>query len=480
MQGKTIKNFFFLFGIMTIILSGINMWVIYTFGKINLLQIVWHIKTVQLIHGVDRNIFKYAVPVTILCCFLTVLWYFVLYKRQNIYIYIVSKNKLSFLSSVFKKDKYVYWLIFIICFGNICYSYKIFALGDIIKYRTESDFIMHNYSVPNVEGVSFEKKNNIIVISLESITTNLRFTKDDKTRYLPQLESLYSTYQHHKSLLTCTGTEWTLGALTAWFFGVPLKTPKGIRQNRYTAGNFLPNALSVFDVLKQNGYKSYMVIGTNSGFSGKNYLFNRGDTVIYDINYFREHNQITAQNTSAWGIFDFFMYDEAYKKYEELREKDEPFILFMESVDTHFPAGHAPEDKRKYNDIRDSWFNADDMLAAFIKRMEKYLDKDPVVILIIGDHYPMGEIGLINCEPCFNLFVGKNIPKIPESKLEQAINPMDIAPTILQAAGAKWNNDQFGLGISLFSEDKSFSETLSKKGLDDKLLYYSKFYDSFY
>ena len=56
---------------------------------------------------------------------------------------------------------------------------------------------------------------------------------------------------------------------------------------------------------------------------------------------------------------------------------------------------------------------------------------------------------------------------------------MDIAPTILQAAGAKWNNDRFGLGVSIFSEEESFSQKEGKENLDEKLLYYSKFYDSF-
>lgn len=57
---------------------------------------------------------------------------------------------------------------------------------------------------------------------------------------------------------------------------------------------------------------------------------------------------------------------------------------------------------------------------------------------------------------------------------------MDIAPTILQAAGAKWNNDRFGLGVSIFSEEESFSQKEGKENLDEKLLYYSKFYDSFF
>ncbi len=93
----------------------------------------------------------------------------------------------------------------------------------------------------------------------------------------------------------------------------------------------------------------------------------------------------------------------------------------------------------------------------------------------------MGEFSAVNARgTLFNLFAGRAMPEIPKSKLTQPVNPMDIAPTILQAAGAKWNNDRFGLGVSIFSEEESFSQKEGKENLDEKLLYYSKFYDSFF
>lgn len=69
------------------------------------------------------------------------------------------------------------------------------------------------------------------------------------------------------------GTTWTIGALTAWAFGIPLKLPYGVSGNGYKGSNFLPHAVGVFDIMEQNGYVSHFVLGSDCKFSGKNNLF---------------------------------------------------------------------------------------------------------------------------------------------------------------------------------------------------------------
>lgn len=365
---------------------------------------------------------------------------------------------------------------------NIYYKFSFYDLIHIktVEYKEENDFILQNYYVPEAEQVVFGKKNNLIIILLESAVKNRRYTEKDTSSYIPQLQKLDTIYQHHEKLINCYGTTWTIAALTAWSFGVPLKLPYGVNGNKYTVENFLPHAVSIWDIIKENGYDLYLYLGSNAHFSGINNLFKHGNFEIHDLNYYDEQKKITKENKSECGIYDFFIYDELYKKYVELREQNKPFVLFMQTLDTHVP-GYTPIEKQKYHDIRDSWFDADTMLYQFICNMEKFLDTDPVTILVFGDHAPMGEQAEINLgKPLYTLFVGKNVSQIPKSKLTQSVNPMDIAPTILQAAGARWNNDQFGLGISMFSSDKSFSEKEGFEALDEKLLYYSKFYDSFY
>lgn len=344
------------------------------------------------------------------------------------------------------------------------------------EYKEENDFFLHNYKVPDVRSVSFEKKNNLIIILLESFEKDLK-SDDGSISYIPRLKNLYSKYPHSENLINCHGTTWTIAALTSWFFGVPLKLPFGVDGNKYLTGSFLPHAVSVFDVMKQNGYSCYLYMGSNAKFSGIEFLFKRGDYKIFDVQYYKQHIKMNEQNKNDWGVYDFILYDELYKKYIELRSSDKPFVLFLQTLDTHSP-GYCPKDKRKFNDIRDSWVQADILLAEFIVKMEKFLETDNVNILIFGDH--SRKYSTKKTVPLFNLFLGKNMPKIPQHKLKELNNPMDIAPTVLQAAGAKWDNDQFGLGISLFSKEKSFSEKNGIDGLNEKILYESKFYDAFF
>ena len=56
--------------------------------------------------------------------------------------------------------------------------------------------------------------------------------------------------------------------------------------------------------------------------------------------------------------------------------------------------------------------------------------------------------------------------------------PLDIAPTLIQAAGAKWNNDQYGIGISFWSEDSSLAEKIGLTSLEKALIQQSNMYSN--
>lgn len=471
MAKNKLKAAVFLLGILCIFLLGIREWIVLTFGEIHILQILWHIEKAHSLTGFDPHIAWHFLLAMGCCAAVSAGWFWLFYKRRF--------WRSSKADSLFP--------VFVLCFFTYlcCNIYNTFSFAEWLKmqqteYTEENDFILQNYAVPQAKDIVFEKKNNLIVILLESFAVNLRASENDTTCYIPKVETFYPRCQHHGKMINCKGTTWTIGALTSWFFGLPLKLPYGVDKNKYLVGSFLPHAESVFDILHENGYAGYLFLGSSARFAGMNALFKRGDFTIYDVDYYNEQNKVNEENQSEWGVRDFFLYDELYKKYLKLREQDKPFVLFMQTIDTHFP-GYCAEEKRKYGDIRDSWLDADDMLYAYLKKMEPFIGTDPVTILIFGDHTPMGKTIAFNRKrPLFNLFMGRDVPQIPKSKLGETINPMDIAPTLLQAAGAKWNNDQFGLGISIFSEDKSFSETEGIYELDEKLLYYSKFYDKFF
>lgn len=482
MAKHSTKLMLFFSGTAVIFLSGLCCWFTRTFGKVHITQILWHIEKAGTIKGFDEIVIIDLIKWLCICSALCVCWFSAVYGSA-VFSRLCGRKAVNRTSA--KADAFL-WACVLLAGLFLGYdTFNTFSLYDLVKmksirYSEENDFILNNYQVPKRADVVFEKKNNLVIILMESFGTKLCVSEKEKTAYIPKLQSLYPKYQHHEALVSCHATTYTIGALTAWFFGVPLKLPLGIKKNTYGEDSFLPNARSVFDIMAENAYACYLFMGSTAEFAGTDSLFRRGNFTVYDKNYYSQSNKIDENNRSVWGVYDFFLYDELYEKYLELRENEEPFVLFLQTIDTHFP-GYCPKDKEKYGDIRDSWVQADRLLYDFMKKMERFLEADNVNILIFGDHLPMGEFSAVNARgTLFNLFAGRAMPEIPKSKLTQPVNPMDIAPTILQAAGAKWNNDRFGLGVSIFSEEESFSQKEGKENLDEKLLYYSKFYDSFF
>ena len=55
-----------------------------------------------------------------------------------------------------------------------------------------------------------------------------------------------------------------------------------------------------------------------------------------------------------------------------------------------------------------------------------------------------------------------------------------MAPTLLHAAGARWDSDQFGLGISLFSNQSTLLERYGPEEFNKILGSWSPLYSTFY
>lgn len=72
------------------------------------------------------------------------------------------------------------------------------------------------------------------------------------------------------------------------------------------------------------------------------------------------------------------------------------------------------------------------------------------------------------------------IPPMPLHKQLGKSSALDIAPTLLGLAGAKWQGDQFGLGVNLFSARPTLLEQYGEEKFKKILQEDSAFYESFY
>ena len=344
----------------------------------------------------------------------------------------------------------------------------------------DNRFIALNSDFSAATQVIFpDGKNNLVCILVESL-------EDSFESYIPNLNKLREQGISTHDMQAVHGTTWTIAAETAWHFGLPLKTPLGINRNRYiTKDGFLPNAISIFDILAQNGYKCVLVMGTDAIFGGAELLFSQhGNFEVRDKKYFlaRGHSLEQHQGTE-WGYSDKFVLEMAFAAYRELVAQASPFALFIATIDTHSPTGYAPPNEREFGDIRDAIRAADKNVSTFAHKILAVPEKrDRLALCVIGDHKYMGFPDFLKGTKerrLYNFFAG-NIPPVPAFKLTAPLSALDIAPTLLQMAGARWPSGKFGLGASLFSDNPSLLQSTGRKALDDALSDRSTFYEKFY
>lgn len=351
------------------------------------------------------------------------------------------------------------------------------------------DFIADNYvAPPEYDAITFPYgKNNLVCVLAESME-NTFGSKYQQKSYITQLEKLRSDNQGNDNFVEVHGAGWTIGAETAWFFGLPIKLPVGVHENGLkTSADFLPGAVSIFDILHMHGYKCVMISGADKRFAGTDKLFaGHGNFEIYDRAYLSEHGYSLAKHGGIpeWGYNDTFVLNFALETYKTLLESGEPFVLFIKTVDTHFPDGYCPEGEKKYGDIRDAIGYLDREIASFAQKISSIkTGENKLALCVIGDHYYMGKARFLEGlgeRRIYNMFFSKNIPDISANKLSAPVCAMDIAPTLLQMAGARWNNDKFGLGTSLFSRESGIVEKFGLEKLNQGLARPSRFYSKLY
>lgn len=467
---KITSSLFFILSIA--ILVGI-IWIKKTFGDISYEQFVWHIQNIDTLTAIDPDCFIRGKKFIALLLALFLGTIFIITFGDKI------------LYNLYKIDYHkTYKYTSILSIISLIFSTTLFSLNFLVpqnKTIYKGDFIADNYFFP--EKIAFSYKRNIVIVLVESLENSFR-SDHNSTSYIPQLEKVQDITNHTSNMTQVYGTGWTIAAATAWHFGLPLKTPFGIGGNSYVSRHgFLPNAVSIFDILQKNGYRLELIMGSDSHFSGTNKLFaGHGNFTISDYNFFLRKGYDLSKNYGAWGYRDAFIFDRSIEKYVQLKKENQPFVLFIQTIDTHTPEGFCPEERKKFFDIRDSIQEADRNLASFLHKIQMNDPGNNDIIIFIGDHLLMGTHDFLKNIPqrtIYNMFYGP-VPTLPDHKKDAVISALDIAPTLLHCAGARWENGRFGLGVSLFSEEPSLVEQYGLEKLNGLLNNPSKKYESFY
>ena len=372
---------------------------------------------------------------------------------------------------------------------------KIIETTDIKEYienqTHDSNFIAKEYVRPEKAEIEFpEQKRNLIYIFLESMETTYYSQKDgglSKDDLIPEISKLakentnFSDTDQLGGAYTLYGTTWTVGAMSAQTAGLPLKL--SIDDNAMEKySTFLPGAYSIGQVLKDNGYNNYLLLGSDATFGGRRNLFKQhGDYEIWDFESAKEENKATEK--IWWGFTDDQLFDYAKEKITNLASQDEPFNFTMLTADTHFPDGflckdcHKKWDEQYKNVISCSSKRVGD-LVKWIKQQDFY---DNTTIVISGDHLTMQadffepEEGQQYDKKVVNVIIN---PAVEAENTKRIYSTMDLYPTTLGALGVNIKGNKLGLGTNLFSDEETLIEKYGVQHINDELKKISRYYNN--
>lgn len=436
----------------------------------------------------------YGIVIFIIVVFVLYLPLLKIYKNKVIFnIKIKNKSKkIQFFPLKLKyKGKY-FIIIFIIVLIQFCFAMGIF---EYLKCQiTRSTIFEDYYTNPKETELVFpEQKQNLIYIfveSLETTTTNIKNGGAEEITYIPNLERIalnninFSNTKKLGGALQLDGTGWTIAAMISQTSGIPFKLT--IDGNSYNnIENYMPGVYSIGDILKNNGYNNYIMMGSDSSFAGRNeYFKDHGNYEIFDYNSAIEEKKIDSTYLEWWGFEDSKLFTYAKEKIIDLANQEKPFNFTMLTADTHFVDGYLDESCEEPFDSKyaNVFYCSDSMINDFVDWIQDQDFYKNTTIVIVGDHLTMQSDFYSNIDPyytrtVYNTIINSRIDT--NNSKNREFSTMDMFPTTLASLGVEIKENRLGLGTNLFSSRKTLIEELGYDYFNKELTKKSNFYDNY-
>ena len=486
--------FYIVFTISIFILLVYN-YIFSNFSNISLDQLIYSANTAE---GTDtsviiKGIFYIFFGIIIIYC----LYFFLLYLINKL-------HGTTYLNFTFKKQKRsikifpfnLHMRLFsVLCFLVFTIIFVYIKL-DVASFLNpiESSFIEKNYVDPtDVSITAPEMKKNLIHIYVESLESTFLSIDEGgafKKAVTPNLEKIaidnlnFSNNEKIGGGIMNTGTHYTVAGMVAQTAGVPLKIPlsDGNKYSKYDS--FLPGVYTIGEILKDNGYHNYFMLGSDANFGGRrDYFSTHGDYTIYDYNYGKDQKWIDSNYYVWWGYEDSKLFKFSKKQLKKIASEDEPFNFTILTANTHFIDGYvdgscdAPYTKQYLN----SFYCSDREIGEFINWLKKQDFYENTVVVITGDHLTM-QTNIVDLfetrnyrRTVFNTFINSGVE--PVNNKNRQFDSFDIYPTTLASLGFDIDGDRLGLGTNLFSSKKTLTEEFGNEYIENELKMKSNFYN---
>ncbi len=384
-------------------------------------------------------------------------------------------------------------VVMISSLGFAVYALRLPAYIEALSQKTT---IYEDYYVDpdTVEITADGKTKNLIYIYLESMETTYASEAVGGSQplynYMPKLTELVEqgiTFTEKTDgklggFHITDGTYWTMGALLATTSGIPFSFP--IEGNSMSKREtFAAGLTNLGDILEEKGYKQEFLCGSNASFAGRrDYFTQHGNYEIFDLYTAREEGYIEEDYYVWWGYEDAILYEIAKDELTELAAGDQPFNFTMLTVDTHHVNGYRC-DKCKYTyngRLENVVACADSQAAAFVEWcMEQDFYEDSVII-VTGDHPRMDTtlVGDVNeyDRTIYNCYLNSAVDADESITTGRIFTSMDLFPTTLAAMGFTIEGNRLGLGVNMFSGEKTLAEQLGYSYLNSEISKFSDYY----
>lgn len=408
----------------------------------------------------------------------------VVLEHNNKEIFVINPLRLDL-----KKITLITIILMITLLGVFSHKYNLVSF--IQSQFVTSSFIEDNYVNPKNVDVSFpDKKKNLIHIYIESMESTymdknsgglLDYNLIPNLQKLAEEETNFSNNASVGGFMQTIGTNWTIAGMVAQTSGLPLKFSTDSSNYDVKNDSFLNGVTALGDILKDNGYKNYLYLGSAVAFAGRDkYFAQHGEYEVFDYDAAILAAKIPEDYKVWWGYEDKKLYEYSREKLLEISKKDEPFNFTILTVDNHPNGGYldetcdAPYDSNIENVIKCSDKMAIDFIN-WIKRQDFYKD---TTVIITGDHANMDSsfISTNGDRYVYDAILNPSVQPIKEKN--RKITPFDMFPTTLASMGVKIEGDKLGLGTNLFSNKETLAEKYGIDKINDELEKKSSFYQN--
>lgn len=308
--------------------------------------------------------------------------------------------------------------------------------------------LIKNQHIENTLGGYFdhqEQQPNIVFLIVEGLGRDFVGEGAEYGGFTPFLDSLTRKSLYWENCLSNTGR--TFGVLPSLLGSLPFGKSGFMELEKY------PNKLTLFSILKNNGYQTAFYQGTNSSFDNVDkFLLSENVDFVLDKSGFGIQYEMQAEDAagSSWGYPD----KELFKKSMSLpREAGTPRLEVYMTISNHEPFippkqqfyekqvkellakgtfnGKTKKVIEKNDNVFATLLYTDDALQYVFEEYKKQPDYDNTIFVITGDHRLI-PIPQRNSLSRFHVPLLIYSPMLKESRKMSAVTShFDVTPSLL-------------------------------------------------